>query len=277
MVEKDSPKISVRHQCRLLNVNRSSLYTKQSETKLVSDEKLKVMIRTIFQTKPFFGHRRIKLKLGSEGTIVNRKRVLRLMNAMGLKTVYPKKNLSIPATSFKKYPYLLKGLEINRINQVWETDITYLKLNGSNIYLVAVIDVFSRKVLSWRVSNTMSKQFCLDVLTEAIMIFGSPEIFNTDQGSQFTSKQFQEILHENDIKISMVGKGRATDNIYIERLWRSLKYEEIYLREYLSVKECKLSIKKYFEFYNEERFHQSLKYKTPNEVYYEFDNQKKTA
>jgi len=150
-------------------------------------------------------------------------------------------------------------------------------LNGSNIYLVAVIDVFSRKVLSWRVSNTMSKQFCLDVLTEAIMVFGSPEIFNTDQGSQFTSKQFQEILHENEIKISMVGKGRATDNIYIERLWRSLKYEEIYLREYNSVKECKLSIKKYFEFYNEERFHQSLKYKTPDEVYYRFHDQKKTA
>lgn len=277
MVEKDNSKISVRHQCRLLNVNRSSLYTKQSETKLESDEKLKVMIRTIFQSKPFFGHRRIKLELCSEGTRVNRKRVLRLMNAMGLKTVYPKKNLSIPSTSFKKYPYLLKGLEINRINQVWETDITYLKLNGSNIYLVAVIDVFSRKVLSWRVSNTMSKQFCLDVLTEAIMIFGSPEIFNTDQGSQFTSKKFQDTLQENDIKISMVGKGRATDNIYIERLWRSLKYEEIYLREYISVKECKLSIKKYFEFYNEKRFHQSLKYKTPNEVYYEFDNQKKTA
>ena len=277
MIEKDNPKISVRKQCSLLCVNRSSLYTKQSDSKLASDEKLKVMIRTIFQARPFFGHRKIKLQLGCEGEKVNRKRVLRLMNEMGIKAVYPKKNLSIPAARFVKYPYLLKGLEINRINQVWETDITYLKLNGSNIYLVAVIDVFSRKVLSWRVSNTMSKQFCLDVLTEAIMIFGSPEIFNTDQGSQFTSKQFQDILHENEIKISMVGKGRATDNIYIERLWRSLKYEEIYLSEYNSVKECKLSIKKYFEFYNEKRFHQSLEYKTPDEVYYEFHNQKKTA
>jgi len=277
MIEKDHTDISVRRQCKLLGVNRSSLYVKQSKSKLISDEKLKVMIRTIFQQKPFFGHRRVTKQLVRNGQNVNRKRVLRLMNEMGLKTIYPKKNLSKPAASFEKYPYLLRGLSIDRINQVWETDITYLKLNGSNVYLIAVIDVFSRKVLSWRISNSMSKQFCIDALNEAIMVFGAPEIFNTDQGSQFTSKKFQDILIKNGIKISMVGKGRATDNIYIERLWRSLKYEEIYLREYCSLKECKLSIKRYFEFYNEDRFHQSLKYKTPNEIYNEYSNQKKIA
>ncbi len=277
MIEKDYPKISIRQQCKLLCVNRSSLYVKRSESKLEVDEKHKVMIRTIFQKIPFYGHRKIKCELEREGEKVSRKRILRLMKEMGLKTIYPKKNLSIPAANFEKYPYLLKGLNITRINQVWETDITYLKINGSNIYLIAVIDVFSRKVLSWRISNSMSKQFCLDVLTEAIMIYGAPEIFNTDQGSQFTSKKFQELLTENNIKISMVGKGRATDNIYIERLWRSLKYEEVYLREYRSLKSCKASVKRYFKFYNEDRFHQSLNYKIPNEIYYECYNQKKTA
>jgi len=215
--------------------------------------------------------------LKRQGELVNKKRVLRLMKELGLKPIYPKKNLSKASSEFQKYPYLLKNITIDRINQVWETDITYLKLNGRNIYLVAIIDVFSRRMLSFAISNSIDKNFCIETLSKALIKYGKPEIFNTDQGSQFTSNSFQGILKKHEIKISMVGKGRATDNIYIERLWRTLKYEEIYLKDYRTVKECRDSVKNYFDFYNRERFHQSLGYATPDEIYFRNLEKRKIA
>lgn len=204
--------------------------------------------------------------------IINRKRVLRLMREMGIQAIYPKPNLSKPASGHKKYPYLLRDLKIVKPNQVWATDITYIKLREGFIYLAAIIDLYSRKVLSWRISNTMDTDFCIEVLEEALQNYGKPEIFNSDQGSQFTSLIFIQKLEDENIKISMDGKGRATDNIYIERLWRSLKYEDIYIREYQTISECEEGVNKYFKFYNQERFHQSLEYKTPDEIYFSFKN-----
>ena len=268
MIEKDNKDISVRQQCGLLSVNRSSLYYKKSEKKQLSDKELKNKITKIYAEKPFYGYRKIVVQLNKDGESVNKKRVIKLKKELGLETIYPKKNLSKASSDFQKYPFLLKNLRINRINQVWETDITYIKINGSFVYLVAIIDVYSRKVLSYQVSNTMTRHFCIKALEEAILKHGHPEIVNTDQGSQFTSNDFQEKLKKNNIKISMVGKGRATDNIYIERLWRSLKYEEIFIKSYENLIECKSSIKKYFTFYNQLRFHQSLDYRVPDEIYY---------
>ncbi len=269
LVKKDHPNISVRRQCKLLSVNRSSIYYKENIGKMLKNEELKIKIKTIFLKIPFYGYRKVALQLQKEGQNISKNKVNRLMKEMGIQAIYPKKNLSKPAASFTKYPYLLKGIKIERINQVWESDITYLKINGSNVYLVAIIDVFSRKVLSWNLSNSLAKYSVIEALEVALLKYESPEKFNTDQGSQFTSTEFQRKLKDHNIKISMVGKGRATDNIYIERLWRSLKYEEIYLKDYTSVKDCKISIKKYFDFYNKHRFHQSLEYQTPDEIYYQ--------
>lgn len=189
------------------------------------------------------------------------------MKKMGLRAIYPKKNLSKPRKGHKIYPYLLRNKIIALPNQVWATDVTYIKVNGSFVYLAAVLDLYSRKVLSWRVSNTMDTHFCVEALEEAIELYGVPGIFNTDQGSQFTSDAFTSVLLKHGIEISMDGKGRALDNIYVERLWRTLKYEEIYLNYYEDVKELKIAVNKYFKFYNSERFHQSLDYETPNEIY----------
>lgn len=257
----------MRHQCEILGVNRSGLYYKKVE----ADQILKEEILAIYVHKPFYGYRRMTVELRRNfGKKINKKRVLRIMQKLGLHAIYPKPDLSKAVQGHKKYPYLLKGLKIERVNQVWETDITYIKVKGSNIYLVAIIDVYSRKILSFRLSNTMDKSFCIAALNEALLKYGSPEIFNSDQGSQFTSNEFLEILEKRkDIKISMDSKGRALDNIYIERVWRSLKYENIYLNDYKDMKECKEGIKKYFEFYNGQRWHQSINYRTPNEVYFE--------
>lgn len=196
------------------------------------------------------------------------KKVNQLMKAMGLHPIFPKKNLSKPATHFEKHEYLLKNFKIERVNQVWQSDITYLKVNGCNVYLVGIIDVYSRKLLSWRLSNSMSKEFCIEALEDACFQYGTPDIFNTDQGSQFTSFEFQRRLKSRNIQLSMVGKGRATDNIYIERFWRTLKYEEIFLKEYNDLKNCKESVRNYIFFYNEKRLHQSLSYQSPNEIYF---------
>ena len=202
------------------------------------------------------------------GYVINRKRVRRLKNEMGLRTIYPKPNLSNPGKGHKIYPYLLRNLDIERANQVWATDITYIRLQGGFMYLIAIIDLYSRKVLTWELSNTLDANFCCDALIRALEKYGSPEIFNSDQGSQFTSESFTKILKGREIKISMDGKGRALDNIYIERLWRSLKYEDIYIQRYDDVSECRKGIENYFKFYNTVRFHQSLKYFTPDEIYY---------
>ena len=214
---------------------------------------------------PFYGYRKIAVALKDMG--VSRKQVRLIMKKAGLRAIYPGKRLSIPSKMHKKYPYLLKNKNIWLPNQVWATDITYIKLKGGHVYLAAIIDLYSRKILSWKLSNTLDTEFCISALEEAIMIYGIPGIFNTDQGSQFTSNVFTDKLDEYGIQISMDGKGRALDNIYIERFWRSLKYEEIYINEYASMEELKIGLKKYFIFYNAERFHQSLEYATPDEKY----------
>lgn len=192
------------------------------------------------------------------------------MREMGIQAIYPKPNLSKPAPGHKIYPYLLRGLVVDHANQVWATDITYIKLSVGFMYLVAIIDLYSRKVLSWRLSNTLDVSFCIEALNEAVARYGVPEIFNNDQGSQFTSNDFTGLLEKHGIRISMDGKGRAKDNIYVERLWRSLKYEDIYIKGYTTVPECIDGIKRYFEFYNAGRFHQSLEYWTPDEIYFGF-------
>jgi putative transposase len=216
---------------------------------------------------PFYGSRKMVVCLRNAGYQVNRKRVQRLMQLMGLEAIYPKANLSKRRHDHKIYPYLLKGLTIDRPNQVWSTDITYIRLRSGFMYLTAVIDWYSRYVLSWRLSNTLESRFCVEALEEALERFHAPEIFNTDQGSQFTSETFLYPLLKRNIKVSMDSKGRALDNVFIERLWRSLKYEEVYLKDYETVREASSSIRKYFNFFNYERPHQSLEYKTPSLLY----------
>jgi putative transposase len=217
---------------------------------------------------PFYGVRRMTAWLNAQGHKVNRKRVSRLMNQMGIEAIYPKKRLSRADAQVKKYPYLLKDVVIDRPDQVWATDITYIRMRQGFIYLVAIIDWFSRYVVTWGVSITMEADFCVEALHRALGA-GKPEIFNSDQGSQFTSQSFTSVLEAEGIMISMDGRGRVYDNIFVERLWRSVKYEEVYLREYATVKEAILCLGAYFKFYNEERPHQALKYKTPYQLYTE--------
>jgi putative transposase len=239
------------------------------QPKAVSEEDLKLMHRIdeMHLKRPFYGSRRIRDWLHGEGNDINRKKVQRLMRQMGITTLYPKKNTSRPGKGHKIYPYLLKGLAINQPNQVWATDITYIPMARGFVYLVAIMDWRSRKVLSWQLSNTMDSDFCVDALQEAIDRYGAPEIFNTDQGAQFTSEAFTSVLKHNDIKISMDGKGRWVDNVFVERLWRSVKYEEVYLHAYESIMEARSEIGDYLEFYNTEREHQSLKM-TPDQAYF---------
>ena len=198
---------------------------------------------------------------------VTRKQIRRIMRRAGLRAIYPGRRTSIPAKYHKKYPYLLRGKVIRFPNQVWATDITYIKLKTGFVYLVAIIDLFSRRILSWRLSNTMDTEFCVSALQEAIDRYGIPAIFNTDQGSQFTSEAFVDVLASHGIEISMDGVNRALDNIYIERFWRTLKYEDIFIKDYESMADLKEGIKRYVKFYNTERFHQSLDYLTPEQVY----------
>lgn len=219
-----------------------------------------------FTKHPFYGVRRITAYLRNNGHLVNRKRVSRLMKKMGLTAIYPKRNLSKNNSEYKKYPYLLRDLEIEYPDQVWSTDITYIRLSKGFVYLTAIMDWFSRYVLSWKISTTLDSVFCLEALEEALKI-SKPDIFNSDQGVQFTSVAFTSRLEKSGIQISMDGRGRALDNVFVERLWRSLKYECVYLNEYSSVLEVKKSINEYFKFYNEERLHQSLNYQTPKSVY----------
>lgn len=216
---------------------------------------------------PFYGTRRMTAYLYGCGHVVNRKRVQRLMQTLGLAGMAPGPNTSKPHPQHKIYPYLLRGVEIIRPNQVWSTDITYIRLPRGFVYLVAIIDWYSRRVLSWRLSNTMDAGFCVDCLKQAIQDYGTPEIFNTDQGSQFTSDSFTGVLIRNRITISMDGRGRALDNIFVERLWRTVKYEDVYLKKYESVQDLLMGLTHYFVFYNDERRHQSLDYQTPDVVY----------
>ena len=219
-----------------------------------------------FTRTPFYGSRRMTAWLSKQGYLVNRKKVSRLMRRMGIEAVYPRKRLSKPDTGARKYPYLLKDLVIDRPDQVWAADITYVRMRPGFVYLVAIIDWFSRFVVSWSISITMDVSFCVEALEEALQT-AKPEIFNSDQGSQFTSRLFTGVLEARGITISMDGRGRVFDNIFVERLWRSVKYEEVYLKEYASVREARVSIGTYFRFYNVERLHQALRYKTPYQIY----------
>lgn len=258
--------LSMRRQCELLRVNRSSLYYKAVEPEA---EELELMRRMdkLHLEHPFFGSRMLSQTLRSKGVVVNRKRVQRLMRLMGLVSTAPKPNTSKPAPEHAKYPYLLRNLKVSKPNQVWAADITFVPMATGFLYLVAVIDWFSRRVLSWRLSNTMETSFCVEALNEALARYGCPETFNTDQGSQFTSERFTDILRDHEIKISMDGKGRYIDNIFVERLWRSLKYEEVYLWAYDSMLEARNGIAQYMDFFNNERPHQSLGYQTPASFY----------
>jgi putative transposase len=261
--------LSIVRQCELLSLSRSSYYRPVSDPLKISSEDLELMrlIDEEYTRHPFYGSRKIKTWLQKQGWDVNRKRVQRLMRIMGIQSTAPGPRTSIPRKEDKIYLYLLKDMNINRPDMVWCTDITYIRLAGGFVYLAAIMDWYSRYVLSWEVSVTMDDDFCVNALESAIRQYGTPEIFNTDQGAQFTGKAFTCVLAKNGIRISMDGKGRAMDNIFIERLWRSLKYEEIYLNEYQNVKELIKALKTYFDFYNNERFHQSLDDSTPAEIY----------
>lgn len=262
-VEKD---VSIQRQCELIGLASSSYYYRFQP---VSEEDHALMRRidVVFTAHPFYGSRKITRILREEGLCVNRKHVQRLMRMMGISAIYPKKNLSRPNVDHRKFPYLLRGLTIARPNQVWCADITYIRLTSGWAYLVAVMDWHSRCVLSWRLSNSMGTNFCIEALEEALIRYGKPEIFNTDQGSQFTSEEFLGVLEKHEIRISMDGKGRALDNVFIERLWRSLKYEEVYTKDYQSMTEARRGIADWFSFYNTERPHAGLCYKTPFKVY----------
>jgi putative transposase len=258
--------LPVTRQCQLLDLNRSSVYY---QPKGVSDEDLRLMRRIdeMHLQRPFYGSRRIRDWLQDEGFTVNRKRVQRLMRQMGITALYPKANTSRPGKGHKIYPYLLKGLDIDRPNQVWAADICYVPMARGFVYVVAIMDWYSRKVLAWRVANTMDADFCVEALEEALRRYGAPEIFNTDQGAQFTSESFTGVLKAAGIRISMDGKGRWVDNVFVERLWRSLKYEEVYLKAYETVAEARQDMANYFRFYNRERRHQGLNRQTPDKVY----------
>lgn len=268
MIEPEHTCLSVSRQCELLRLPRASYY-RASVTSGESDENLQLMnlIDEEYTKHPFYGSRKMRDYLRRSGYQVNRKRIQRLMGLMGLQSIAPKPNISKPAPQHKIYPYLLKGLLINRPNQVWCTDITYVRLSGGFVYLVAVMDWYSRKVLSWEVSTSMEDNFCVAALERALRLYPKPEIFNTDQGSQFTGNSFTGVLKDHGIRISMDGKGRAMDNIFIERLWRSVKYEDIYTKEYVTVDELKKGLRTYFHFYNTERPHQTFDGATPLEVY----------
>jgi putative transposase len=257
-VEHEKPILPITRQCELLGVARSSAYYQGTEA--VSEEDLSLMRRLdeLHLKYPFLGSRRLKDELRKLGVSVNRKRVQRLMRLMGLEALYPRKRLSDPAKAHRRFPYLLKGLAIDRPNQAWATDVTYIPMARGFLYLVAILDWASRAVLSWRLSNTMDADFCVEALQEAIARFGKPEIFNTDQGAQFTGETFLGVLESHQIRISMDGKGRWVDNVFVERLWRSVKYEEVYLKAYETVNEARTSLAKYFHFYNHERRHQTL-------------------
>jgi len=255
-------------QCDLAGVARSTVYVSDVATLSTNLELILLAeLDAEYTQHPFFGSRKMVIHLKELGHIINRKRIQRLMGKLGLAGMAPGPNTSRPHPQHKVYPYLLRGVAVIRPNHVWSTDITYIRLAHGFVYLMAVIDWYSRKVLAWRVSNTMDGQFCVDCLEQALQVFGNPEIFNTDQGSQYTRKVFTDILELHDIDISMDGRGRAFDNIFVERLWRSVKYEDIYLKGYVNIPELQLGLNAYFRFYNTKRFHQSLGYRTPDEVY----------
>ena len=263
-------------QCELLGLCRSSLYY---HPKPVSQADLALMRRIdeLHLKHPFLGARRLARMLQREGIEVGRRHVGTLLQLMGIEAIYRKRRTSIPDKGHKIYPYLLGTVAIERPHQVWAADITYLPMAKGFAYLVAILDLYSRKVLSFRVSNAMSTDFCVEALEEALTRYGAPEIFNTDQGSQFTAEDFTQPLEARGVRVSMDGKGRWVDNVFVERLWRSVKYEDIYLHAYETVREVKVALASYFSFYNGRRPHQALHYRTPDEMYFGTDEMKKAA
>ena len=267
VINRAHSKLSLVRQCSLLSISRSSVYYQPAPASPEDLELMALLDRQYLKT-PFYGSRKMIAWLRTQGHQVNRKRVQRLMRLMGLETIYRRPNTSKPSLEHRVYPYLLKGLGINRVNQVWAADITYIPMARGFLYLVAIMDWHSRYVLAWRLSNTMDVDFCVEALEEALSQ-GKPDIFNTDQGSQFTSAAFTDRLLEQGIGISMDGKGRYLDNIFVERLWRSIKYEEVYLKAYQNGIEARTGIGAYLDFYNQERPHQALGYRTPGQVFEE--------
>ena len=262
-----SSSIPIYRQCELIGLNRSTFYYEQIPISPYN-QLLMNLIDEQYTKTPFYGAPRMTIWLKAQGHNVNHKRIEGLMKLMGIKAIYPKRNLSRINPQNRIYPYLLKYLIINKPNQVWASDITYIRMRRGFIYLIAIMDWFSRFVLSWSTSITLDNDFCLRALQKALSI-ARPEIFNTDQGTQFTSYEFISLLNQNNIRISMDGRGRAYDNIFIERLWRTVKYEEVYLKDYSNPWEAQNSLDDYFNFYNTERPHQAHSYKTPYEVYYQ--------
>ena len=260
------PRLSVRRQCQLLGLAAASYYYRAQPE---SAENLHYMrwLDQEYTDRPFYGVRKMTVGLQQQGYAVGPKRVRRLLRAMGLMAVYPKPRLSLNPLAHQRFPYLLKGVAIVRPNQVWSTDITYIPLRGGFVFLAAVLDWYSRYVLAWELSITLEADFCVAVLERALT-HQRPEIFNTDQGVQFTSAQFQAPLLAAQVRVSMDGRGRAFDNIFVERLWRSVKYEEVYIKDYRNVVEAREGLQRYFPFYNEQRIHQALDYRTPHNVHF---------
>jgi putative transposase len=265
LVEPGHPELSVRRQCALLGLGRSSLYYQPAAE---TEENLRLMrlIDQEYTAHPFLGSRRLTKWLAEQGEAVNRKRVQRLLRLMGLEAVYPKPRLSVPGAGHRVYPYLLRGVEVRRPDQVWSADITYIPMSRGFMYLAATIDWYSRYVVAWRLSNTLDGSFCLGMLEEALGR-GRPEVFNTDQGVQFTAQAWAGRLEAAGVRVSMDGKGRCLDNVFVERLWRSVKYEDVYLWCYETVPELERGLGRYFRYYNEGRLHQGLGYRRPAEVY----------
>jgi len=274
MIERDGP-FSLRRQCQLLGLNRSAAYYEPVEIGAYELKLMSLIDRQYLRT-PFYGSRRMTAWLHSQGHAVNRKRVQRLMQRMGLEVIYQRPRTSRPAPGHRIYPYLLRGLAIERVHQVWAADITYIPMAQGFLYLVAVVDWVSRYVLAWRLSNLLEASFCIEALEEALLK-GRPEIFNTDQGSQFTDDGFTGVLRAHRVAISMDGRGRFADNIFVERLWRSLKYEEVYLHAYENVAQARRGIAAYFEFYNHQRLHQALGYRAPRQLLEEGPDQPRTT
>jgi putative transposase len=267
MVEPKHAKMSVRRQCKALGISRSGWYSARDRQPSRKDVALMGTIDRIYTQWPWYGSRRIRAVLLRESLRVNRKRIQRLMRKMGIAGVAPRRSTSRPAPSHTVYPYLLRNLKVTRPDQVWSTDITYIPLPQGFMYLVAVMDWHSRRVLSWRLSNSLSTDFFCEALQEAMARHGKPEIFNTDQGAQFTCDAFLEILRAAGVRISMDGRGRWMDNVFVERLWRTVKHEDIYLRCYENPRQLRQGLDRFFRHYNEERPHQALEYKTPTEVH----------
>jgi putative transposase len=270
MIAPEHPKLSVARQCRLVSISRSSFYYAPTGENLLNLALMRTIDEQFLET-PFYGARQMARHLRRLGHCVGRKRISRLLAKMGLAPIYQKPRTSVPHPEHRVYPYLLRGLTIDRPNQVWCTDITYIPMRRGFLYLAAVMDWATRKVLAWRVSNTMEAEFCIAVLEDALAKYGTPEIFNTDQGSQFTSPGFTGVLKDAGVRISMDGRGRWMDNVFIERLWRSLKYECIYLNAFESGSELKEGLAKWVGYYNAQRPHSTLAGRTPNEAYNRID------